>query len=178
MLKIQHAILFLAMTLVFTGAQCADLAATDTGAADVTLIRGEEEPLRLVHDPLLSDVALSPPAEGVMELTFTYQDPLVYVTLDVNGNAINAGDEIDMESADRNDADANIEVDYDTTMYSSATVGAEGYLKYEILYFDDTNAEVRVSFDVLLPPTTDTSAEPINISGYVEGIAGDPVQLD
>ena len=178
MLKIQHAILFLAMTLVFTGAQCADLAATDTGTADVTLVRGEEEPLRLVHDPLLSQVALSPPAEGAMELTFTYQDPLVYITLEVNGNAITEGDEVDMESAERNNADANIEVEYDTVMYSSATDGAEGYLKYEILYFDDTNGEVRVSFDVLLSPTTDTSAEPINISGYVEGVAGDPVQLD
>ena len=141
-------------------------------------MRGQEEPLRLVHDPLLSQVALSPPAEGVMELTFTYQDPLVYVTLDVNGNAINEGDEIDMESAERNDADANIEVEYDNVMYSSATNGAEGFLKYEILYFDDANGEVRVSFDVLLSPTTDTGAEPINVSGYVEGVAGDPVQLE
>ena len=88
MKKIILSFLFLNVALVLTGAECADLSAADTGSADVTIVRGEDEPVRLVHDPLLSQVALSPPAEGFMQLTFTYQDPLVYITLDVNGNAL------------------------------------------------------------------------------------------
>jgi len=178
MLCVHPRLFAICAVLLFSGAECADLAATDSGSADVTLVRGAEEPLRLFHDPLESQVALSPPAEGVMELTFTYQDPLVYFTLDVNGNAITEGQEIDMESADRNDADANIEVEFDTVQYSSATGNAEGFLTYDILYFDDVNGEVRVTFDVLLSPTTATDAEPINVSGYIEGVAGDPVNLD
>ena len=37
--------------------------------------------------------------------------------------------------------------------------------------------EKFVPLDVLLHPTTATDAEPINISGFVEGVAGDPVEL-
>jgi hypothetical protein len=169
--------LFLNASLMLTGAQCADLAATDTGSADVTIVRGEEEPVRLVHDPLLSQVALSPPAEGFMQLTFTYQDPLVYITLDVNGNALEEGQQVDIPLTELTNEDANIDVEWESVQYSSALDNAEGYLSYEVLYHDDNNGEVRVSFDVLLHPTTATDEEPINISGFVEGVAGDPVNL-
>lgn len=177
MKNIFRSILFLNAALILTGAQCADLASTDTGNADVTIVRGEDEPVRLVHDPLLSQVALSPPAEGFMQLTFTYQDPLVYITLDVNGNALQEGQQVDLPLAELTNEDANIDVEWEAVQYSSALENAEGYLSYEVLYYDDNNGDVRVSFDVLLHPTTDTSAEPINISGFVEGVAGDPVNL-
>jgi hypothetical protein len=177
MKNILKSFLFLHLTLIISGAQCADLAATDSGSADVTLVRGEEEPLRLVHDPFLSQVALSPPAEGFMELTFTYQDPLVYITMDINGNALTEGQQVELPLTDLTNDDANIDVEWDTTSYSSALTNAEGYLSYEILYYDDTDANVRVTFDVLLHPTTADDAEPINISGFVEGLAGQPSEL-
>ena len=177
MKKIILSFLFLNVALVLTGAECADLSAADTGSADVTIVRGEDEPVRLVHDPLLSQVALSPPAEGFMQLTFTYQDPLVYITLDVNGNALEAGQQVDLPLTELTNEDANIDVEWEGVQYSSALDSAEGYLSYEVLYHDDSNGEVRAAFDVLLHPTTATDAEPINISGFVEGVAGDPVEL-
>jgi hypothetical protein len=177
MKQILKSLLFLNLTLVLGGAECADLAAIDSGSADVTIVRGEEEPLRLIHDPLLSQVALSPPAEGFMELTFTYQDPLVYITMDINGNALTEGQQVDLPLTELTSEDANIDVEWDMTTYSSALTNAEGYLSYEILYYDDTDANVRIAFDVLLHPTTADDAEPINISGFIEGLAGQASDL-
>jgi hypothetical protein len=97
--------------------------------------------------------------------------------MDINGNALTEGQQVDLPLTELTSEDANIDVEWDMTTYSSALTNAEGYLSYEILYYDDTDANVRIAFDVLLHPTTADDAEPINISGFIEGLAGQASDL-
>jgi len=150
----------------------------DTGNADVTLTPDGQDPVRLVHDPLLSQVLLTPPAEGVMELTYTYQDPYVPIALTVNGNVLSEGQRLELPLAGEiTSEDVAMEIEHDGTSYSSATDDAAGFFQFDTMYFDDNNADIRVTFDVTLQPTTGEGS-PLLASGFIEGVAGDPVYLD
>jgi hypothetical protein len=155
--------------LVFGGANC-DSLALDTGAADVTLTVGEEEPLRLVHDATLSQIALTPPVEGEVELTFAFQDPLVDLTLRVNANEVSEGDRVELPVAPEQ---LFLSVQTDTDEYVS-TDGSSGTVELLILFVDEDAGAAEVNAQIL---TTLVSSDPmsdatVDVDGFVEARVG------
>lgn len=65
------------------------------GAAFITVTTADEE-LNLEHDPLQSQLSLTPPAEGTVQLTFTFQDPAVELRLTVDDALVDEGDTVDL----------------------------------------------------------------------------------
>ena len=145
----------------------------DSGTAEVEIQRGDEEVLVLIHDPTKSQVALTPPVDGEVELAFTYQDPLVSVILRVNGNQVASGERVDLP------ADANtllLSVVFDDAEFVS-TAGASGSVDVETLVIEEEagSAELRASFDATLVATDPQSDETVQVRGFVEGSVGDPL---
>ena len=125
----------------------------DTGTADVTIEREGEDPLRLVHDPEQSQLSLTPPAEGTVELTFAFQDPAVELRLVVDGNQAAQGDVVELPSPA-----VELTVDVDGTTFGAGAGSVElSVLDVEVgaleaildaVLEDDDGATLQVSGDV------------------------------
>jgi hypothetical protein len=154
-------------------AACADGGTDfDSGAADITIERDGVEPLRLVHDPELSQVTLTPPTEGIIELVFAYQDPLVTLRLVVNSELVVEGVEVPFPVASPlSPDDVLLTLEIDDVIYTSDDAAATGFVLFDVLEIDEENdyADVIATFDAVLVGTNDS----ITLSGSVEGRVGD-----
>lgn len=156
--------LFPAAILALAG--CAPGAVDDTGAADLTLTAAGGEPLQLIHAPGLSEVRVTPPVDGEVELRFTYNDPLVDVTLRTNANEVSEGEVVALPSEA-----LSLTVVMDDAEYTSTD--ASGDVELQVLDVDDASGAATVS--ALLDATLRSdAADELVVEGFLEGsVEGD-----
>ena len=144
---------------------CAPGVVEDTGAADLTLT-GAGEPLELIHTPGQSEVRVTPPVDGEVELSFVYNDPLVDVALRTNAHEVSEGETVTLPS----DA-LSLTVLFEDVEYTSAA-GA-GSVELQGLEVDDERGAAFVS--ALIDATLASAAgEELLVEGFVEGsVEGD-----
>ena len=158
--------------LSLSGALCDTSAIEKGGAAEVTLTADGETPLNLLHNQDLSDVTLTPPASGVVEIAFNYQDPLVDVAITLDSKRFSQGDSASFPAAGAfTDDELSMTVSYADEVYTSQSDSASGTIDFELLHVDDNGADVRVAFDVQLATS---SAKTLSVSGFIEDIVGSP----
>jgi len=144
----------------------------DEGTADITVEREGEEPLRLVHDPELSQVTLTPPTEGTVELDFTYQDPLVTLRLVVNTEVVDEGEEVALPvTAPRTADDLLLTLEIDDALFTSDDPGAAGSVLFDVLFVDEEAgaADVIATIEATLVGAGAT----VSVSGHVEARVGE-----
>jgi hypothetical protein len=143
----RRALVFLLTLPFLAAAECGELPGggdDGAGSATVTITRdGQDE--TLTHDPSLSDLSLTPPAQGVVELTFAYQDPAITVRLRVDGGAVSTGDTVTLPSPD-----VELVVETDTGTFSSANDGSSGQVTFDQLDVTEDAASLAASFDATL----------------------------
>ncbi len=149
----------------------------DSAAADVTLTLGDQTPLRLIHEPGLSEVRLTPPVGGVVELSFTYNDPLVDVTLRTNADEVSEGAIVTLpvEPSVLSLTVLYDDVEYRSDLSASALidVGASGTIELQALLVDDETGAADVSALIDATLVSSDNAE-LRVEGFVEdGLAGD-----
>lgn len=151
-------------------AACVPVGGFDSGNAQVQVQRAGES-LDLTHDPTLSQVTLTPPVEGVVELTFAYQDPLVTVTLRLDASQLSEGEAVSLPVAEDT---LFLAVAFDDAEFVSSADGASGTVALEVLNVDDASgsAEVYASFDVTLAASDPASDETVQAQGFLEGSVG------
>ncbi len=132
----------------------------DTGVADVTFQEEGGAAVRLVHSEELSDVSLTPPAEGVVELDYAYQDPGVTLRLRVDSVAVAEGDVVDLPQGG-----VQLTVDYEGVAYSSENAGAGGTVSLDTLQIDADTGTLSATIDATL---TDDEGGTLIVSGSVE----------
>lgn len=160
--------LFLLSLLPLVAAECAPPPASfPSGDASLTL-QTADATLNFSHDPSLSSVTLTPPAEGLLIATFAYQDPPLTLTLALDAHSFAAGDTVSLPlSPPLTASDLLMTLDYAGATYSSAGASS-GSLDIASLQVDDQSATaaLSISFDVAL--VADTSAS-VSLSGFIEG---------
>lgn len=139
----------------------------DSGAADVTL-ESADEVLELVHDPSLSQITLTPPTGGVVELQFSYQDPLVDVLVRANADEVAAGDVVNMPS-DPNRLE--VSVAWGEGIYRSQE-GSSGTVDVQAFETDEAAGYATLSVVISGDLADDALGETIAIDGFVEGTVG------
>lgn len=152
---------------------CTPLDFIDTGAAEVTLTRGDKAPLVLVHDPAESQIALTPPVGGVLELLFQFQDPFVALTLRVDESRVSEGERVTLPSDQET---LFFGVAFDDAEFISTAQGADGFVEITTLQIDEAAgfAELGATFDVALPAADPMLGEVTTASGFVEASVGSP----
>jgi hypothetical protein len=136
----------LALAILPLLAACAPGGFEQGESADVTYTRAGEEPLRLVHDPLLSTVTLTPPVASVTEVTFRFQDPLVELRLMIDGGQLSEGDTVTLPA---DASQLSLTVRWDGVLYGSGP-GASGAVDLLLLSLDPGFVTVSALFDALL----------------------------
>jgi hypothetical protein len=168
---VQAVSLFVILGIVAMG--CADGGTGfDTGTADITIEREGEEPLRLVHDPELSQISMTPPTERIVEVVFAYQDPLVTLRLVINGQLVVEGDQISFPVASPlTPDDLLLTIEIDDELFGSDDVNAGGSVFFDVLEIDEDNdyADVIATLDAVLVGTTSN----LTVSGSVEARVGE-----
>lgn len=143
----------------------------DDGAAEVTLQRGDAEPLQLVHNTALSDLSLTPPVDGIVELSFAFQDPFVTLTLRVDANAFPAGERVPLPTEA---AALRLAIAFDDVSFVSTAPGAQGALELQVLEVGEDSAALSAFLDVDLPSEDASLVETLAATGFVEASYGDP----
>jgi hypothetical protein len=136
----------LALALLPLLAACAPGGFEQGESADVTYTRAGEAPLRLVHDPLLSTVTLTPPVASVTEITFRFQDPLVELRLMIDGEPLSEGDTVPLPA---DASELSLTVRWDGVTYGSGP-GSGGEVDLSLLSLDPGAVTVSAIFDALL----------------------------
>lgn len=155
------------LAAVFVTLGCAPGDFGDDGAADLTLTAGEDTPLQIIHAPGESQVRLTPPVDGEVELSFTYNDPLVDVSLRTNANDVAEGDLVALPSTV-----LALSVLLDDIEYTAGE-GSSGNVELQVLAIDDESgaADVSAVIDALL---ISAEGEELVVDGFIEGsVAGD-----
>lgn len=154
-----------ALVVVAAIAACDGSGGFDAGAADV-FITYEGEELHLVHDPLYSQVSTTPPTGGVVQVTFSFQDPQVTLDLEVDSNQVLEGATVNVPASG-----ARLDVEVNGELFSSDQSGSSGQLTFDVLRVDETvdAAEVIVRFDTQLSSSEGNS---VAANGSVEGRVG------
>lgn len=137
------------------------------GAADLTLTAGEEAPLQLIHAPGESEVRVTPPVDGVVELTFTYNDPLVDVALRVDEAEVGEGDVVSLPASP---AALALSVIYDDVEYT-AEGDAAGEVELVVLALDEESGAAEVNAVIAATLVADDGSE-LLVDGFVEGSVG------
>jgi hypothetical protein len=142
---------------------------SDTGNANLTLTVEGGETIAVLHDPLRSQVVLTPPAAGKVRLSFTNNDPFVAVDVDVDSNLVSQDDTVTLPvSGDLSDNDVFVVVEMSEDTYSSQDPDASGRLAFPTLYVEGDAADVQVELDATLVGGAGT----LTIDGFIEGSVG------
>lgn len=154
-------VLSLAALGLFVGCVPTDF---ESGAADLTLTPGEETPLQLIHESGLSTVRVTPPVDGEVELSFTYNDPLVDLTLRADSNEVSEGDVVQLPAPPEA---LSLTVIYDGVEYGSGE-GSSGTVAMQALFVEDDTGAADVS--ALIEATLVASdGATLAVDGFVEG---------
>jgi hypothetical protein len=139
----------------------------DSGAADVTL-ESADEVLELVHDPALSQITLTPPTGGEVEMQFSYQDPLVDVLVRANADQVAAGDVVDLPS-DPNRLE--VSVAWGEGIYRSQE-GSTGTVDVQSFETDEEAGYAFLSVVIAADLADAATGETLAVNGFVEGSVG------
>lgn len=136
----------------------------DSGAADLTLTQDDDAPLQLIHEEGVSTVRVTPPVDGEVELTFTYNDPFVDLTLRADSNEVSEGDVVALPALPEQLA---LTVDYGGVAYTSGE-GSSGSVTLQALFVDDETgaADVSAAIEAILVASDGAT---LSVDGFVEG---------
>lgn len=141
----------------------------DGGAADLTLSPADGAPLQIIHSPGLSVVRVTPPVDGEVELSFSYNDPLIDVTLLANANLVSEGEVVALPA---DPTALFLTVLLDDVEYGSGE-GSSGSVELQVLSVDDETGAAEVSA-VIAATLVSADGEELVVDGFVEGsVAGD-----
>lgn len=151
---------------------CGPGAIDDSGTADV-ILESSDETLELLHDPGLSQISLTPPTGGVVELLFSYQDPLVDVLVRADAGEVAAGDVVDLPS-DPNRLE--VSVLWGDGQYTSQE-GSSGTVDIQIFDTDEEAGFASLSVAISGELADTASGETILIDGSLDATVGSLAEM-
>lgn len=166
---LSRAVMLCAATLVTTAA-CTPLS-TDAGAAQLRIVVGDESQT-VIHDPTASDIALTPPTAGIVELAFVQHEPLIDFSVRLDANVLEEAQVVTLPLGDGGDAQVpadalHMQFEVDGIVYTADGAGTSGDIALTTLVVSEADAEVRVDLTTVTLVSADGAT--VELDGFVEG---------